>query len=231
MVYIGHMLQVQLHRSAFLQISTGSVSQWELLSIVVVAVLNTVNAVRQGSINVLFSSTQSDCAHRRNLKSLYVEFVWLLHLWNSSNAMSFCLRWRGTIPVRISGICVAFKPFMSLLQAQLWPEFLSTTMSLLPLGVARITNFPILHINAFKFKVFYPFAYGTTYVQRTVEKVVLVILLLDSVMSALVHGWRRMYSWCICNKTGADFSIPGGLYFESGTRPKLRPCEKIYPTV
>lgn len=39
MVYIGHMLQVQLHRSAFLQICTGSVSQWELLSIVVVAVL------------------------------------------------------------------------------------------------------------------------------------------------------------------------------------------------
>lgn len=174
---------------------------------------------------------QSDCAHRRNWKSLYVEFVWLLHLWNSSDAMSFCLRRRGTIPVRISVICVAFKPFMSLLQARLWPEFLSTTMSLLPLGVARITKFPILHTNAFKFQAFCPFAYGTTYVQRTVEKVVLVILLLDSVMSALVHGWRRMYSWCICNKTGADFSIPGGLYFESGTRPKLRPCEKIYPTV
>lgn len=108
--------------------------------------------------------------------------------------MSFCLRRRGTIPVRISVICVAFKPFMSLLQARLWPEFLSTTMSLLPLGVARITNFPILHTNAFKFQAFCPFAYGTTYAQRTVEKVVLVILLLDSVMSALVHGWRRMYS-------------------------------------
>lgn len=105
--------------------------------------------------------------------------------------MSFCLRRRGTIPVRISVICVAFKPFMSLLQARLWPEFLSTTMSLLPLGVARITNFPILHTSAFKFQAFCPFAYGTTYVQRTVEKVVLVILLLDSVMSALVHGWRR----------------------------------------
>lgn len=53
----------------------------------------------------------------------------------------------------------------------------------------------------------------------------------DLYESALVHGWTGMYSWCVRNKKGADITIPGGLYFESGTRPKLQPCEKIYPTV
>lgn len=44
-------------------------------------------------------------------------------------------------------------------------------------------------------------------------------------------GGRGCTADAFVTAKGADFRISGGLYFERGTRPKLQPCEKIYPTV